>query len=220
MTAVVALDVNETLSDMSALAARLENVGAPGDLVGTWFASTLRDGFALTAAGAYVDFASVAQAVLSSMLAGVGTLDRSVDEASAHVVSGMGELPLHPDVKPGLERLRSGGLRVVTLTNGSADTARRLLDRAGAAQYVEQFLSVEGVGRWKPAPEPYRYAAERCGVRPRDVTLVAVHPWDVDGARRAGLRGAWINRQGASYPQTFAPPDIVASDLAALAAVL
>ena len=47
--------------------------------------------------------------------------------------------------------------------------------------------------------------------------LVAVHPWDVDGAQRAGLQGAWLNRQGASYPAHFRAPDVEASDLVGLA---
>jgi 2-haloacid dehalogenase len=49
-------DVNETLSDLEPLRTRFEGVGAPGELLEVWFASTPRDGFALTAAGAYADF--------------------------------------------------------------------------------------------------------------------------------------------------------------------
>ncbi|GAC1569542.1 MAG: hypothetical protein NVS3B6_22950 [Pseudarthrobacter sp.] len=37
--------------------------------------------------------------------------------------------------------------------------------------------------------------------------LVAVHPWDIDGASRAGLQTAWINRTGNPYPSFFASPD-------------
>ncbi len=33
-----------------------------------------------------------------------------------------------------------------------------------------------------------------------DAMLVAVHPWDIDGAARAGLATAWINRNGGVYP--------------------
>ncbi|WP_246203516.1 hypothetical protein [Streptomyces tailanensis] len=68
---VLVFDVNETLSDLTPLRARFADVGAPAELVSTWFAGVLlRDGFALTAAGSYADFASVARdglrAVLSS----------------------------------------------------------------------------------------------------------------------------------------------------------
>ena len=50
--------------------------------------------------------------------------------------------------------------------------------------------------------------------------LVAVHPWDIDGAKRAGLRAAWVNRSGLPYPETFRDPDLVAFDFLALAAGL
>jgi len=48
---VLLFDVNEMLSDMSPMAGRFEEVGAPGHLAKTWFAGLLRDGFALTVAG-------------------------------------------------------------------------------------------------------------------------------------------------------------------------
>ena len=47
--ALLVFDVNETLSDMSPMGQRFEDVGAPAHLATTWFAGLLRDGFALTA---------------------------------------------------------------------------------------------------------------------------------------------------------------------------
>jgi 2-haloacid dehalogenase len=54
------LDVNETLSDLTPLAGRFQDVGAPRDLLSAWFAATLRDGIALAASGQYADFPGVA----------------------------------------------------------------------------------------------------------------------------------------------------------------
>lgn len=50
--------------------------------------------------------------------------------------------------------------------------------------------------------------------------LVGVHPWDVDGAARAGLRSGWVNRNGARYPSYFRTPDVEAPDLVELARAL
>ena len=83
------------------------------------------------------------------------------------------------------------------MTNGSAAISRKLFECGGIAALIERCMSVEEVGRWKPAPEPYGFAAEQRGVSPDQVMLVAVHPWDVDGAKRAGLAAAWINRERA-----------------------
>ena len=73
---------------------------------------------------------------------------------------------------------------------------------------------------WKPAPGAYAYAAQQCGVEPIDMMLVAVHPWDIDGAHRAGLGTAWINRTGATYPDYFKTPTLQATSMRHLAQLL
>ena len=214
---VAILDVNETLSDLAPLAERFEEVGAPGDLLATWFAATLRDSIALAASGRFADFSDVARAALSPLLARVGGLGPPLDEAADHVLAGIGTLAVHPDVEPGLRRMRDAGLRVATLTNSSAGSVQALLERAGVAELVERNLDVSEVGRWKPAPEPYRYACRALGVAPSAAALIAVHPWDVHGARCAGLGGAWLDRHGDPYPGVFLTPDATGSDLPTLA---
>jgi 2-haloacid dehalogenase len=218
--AVVVFDVNETLVDLQPLRARFEEVGAPGHLLEPWFAGTLRDGIALTAAGAYADFPTVATGVLQGILARCEGLRGGVRESAERIVLGLAELPLHPDVEAGMRSLQAAGVRLVTLTNGSAELTERLLARSCVSGLVERRLSVSEVGRWKPAPEPYLFAAKVCGARPGQLALVAVHPWDVNGAKRAGLRGAWLNRGGDPYPGYFEPPDFSASALPALAEAL
>jgi 2-haloacid dehalogenase len=46
--------------------------------------------------------------------------------------------------------------------------------------------------------------------------MVAVHPWDIDGAARAGLRTAWLDRTGAGYPAHLTPPDRTVATVAEL----
>ncbi len=203
---VVILDVNETLSDLAPLGERFTDVGAPAHLAPTWFAGVLRDGFALTVVGASAPFAEVAGNHLRVVLGGVA-LDRPVDDAVSHVLSGFSALGLHPDVADGVRSLAADGLRLVTLSNGSAGVAEALLEAAGLREHFEALLSVEDAGVWKPAAGAYAYALERCGVRADEAVLVAVHPWDVDGAARAGLRTAWVDRSGSSFPDHFTAPD-------------
>lgn len=202
---VVVFDVNETLSDLAPMAARFEAVGAPGHLAPLWFASVLRDGFALAAAGTAQPFAVVAGDVLRALFAGV-RLDRDVDSAVDHVLGCFQQLSVHPDVEPGVRALRERGLRLVTLSNGAASVAEGLLRRAGLRGEFDAVLSVEDAGAWKPSPRSYLWAAERLGVAASDLVLVAVHPWDVDGAARAGLATAWLDRSGLPYPSYAVPP--------------
>ena len=213
---VVVFDVNETLSDMSPLAGRFAAVGAPEHTAALWFAGLLRDGFALTAAGAPGRFVDLADGGLRAVLAGV-PLDRPADAAVAHIMEGLLHLDVHPDVPDGVRALSAAGLRLATLSNGSAAAAERLLGAAGIRDRFERCLSVEGAGAWKPCRAAYAHAAEVCGVAPEAMLLVAVHPWDIDGAARAGLATAWIDRRGAPYPAHFTAPDHVATGIGGLA---
>ncbi len=216
---VVVFDVNETLSDLSPMGQRFVDVGAPQHLATIWFAGLLRDGFALTAAGTCPPFAELGSGLLRVVLTSAD-LNRGVDEAVAYIMAGFGSLALHPDVAPGVVALRDSGLRLVTLTNGAASVAAGLFERAGIRDNFEQLLSVEDAGVWKPAPGSYAYALEQCQVAPAAAMLVAVHPWDIDGAHRAGLATAWLNRTGAPYPAYFERADIEVASLTELARLL
>ena len=216
---LVLFDVNETLSDMSVLGGRFADVGAPRQLAATWFAGLLRDGFALAAAGTSAPFAELGAGLLRVQLTGL-SMDRDLGEAVDHIMAGFGSLDLHPDVAPGIAALADLGLRLVTLSNGSAGVTADLLERAGIARWFEQLLSVEDAGMWKPAPGSYRYALDKCGAPAPETMLVAVHPWDIDGASRAGLSTAWLNRPGGPYPAYFRPPDVEVQTLSQLAQVL
>lgn len=217
--AVIVFDVNETLSDMGPMGRRFADVGAPEQLARLWFATLLRDGFALTAAGAQERFSVLAEEVLRSSLAGV-ELDRDLDAAVAHVLAGMSALEVHPDVPKGLRRLRQGGSRLVTLSNGATSVADALLTRAGVRDQLDELLSVEDATAWKPAVASYRWAGERCRTPLTDMMLVAVHPWDVDGAARAGMRTAWVDRRGTTYPSYFTAPELTVESLTHLADLL
>jgi 2-haloacid dehalogenase len=214
---LVLFDVNETLSDMTPLRRRLEDVGAPATLFGAWFAGVLRDGFALTAAGGYAPFADVADAVLRDLLSRQSGWDGDQDEAVRHVLSGFAELRVHPDVADGVRQLRTDGYRLATLTNGAAGLTDQLLTRAGVRSEFETLLDVGAPQAWKPAAAAYRYATDALGVAAEDVILAAVHPWDVDGALRAGLSAAWLRRGVAGYPAIMREPTLVAGDVMDLA---
>jgi len=214
---VVVFDVNETLSDMSAMAQRFAAVGADGGLATTWFAALLRDGIALAAAGASEKFATIARESLHVLLDGLGI---DTDKAVDHVLEGFADLDVHPDVPAGVQALAGAGIRLVTLSNGAAGVADGLLGRAGIRDAFESLLSVEDAGAWKPAAASYEYAARHCGVAPDRMLLVAVHPWDIDGASRAGMQTAWVSRDGGRYPAYFRAPDRTATGLDDLAAQL
>ncbi|TDD51539.1 haloacid dehalogenase type II [Nonomuraea terrae] len=206
---VVIFDVNETLTDMEPLRATFEQAGLPAGRLDTWFAGVLRDGIALTAAGGYADFARVAKDVLK----GMGLQDKEAE----HILGAFTELRVHPDIPDGMRMLRAAGIRLFTMTNGAAAMTQGILRREGLLDLVEATLDVSGPRVWKPARAAYEYAVARAGVRPEQAALVAVHPWDIDGAQRAGLIGAYLDRRGTAYPEVMSTPHVTAPDLRELA---
>ncbi|MDN5755049.1 MAG: haloacid dehalogenase type II [Arthrobacter sp.] len=209
---VIVFDVNETLSDMSVLGWSFEQLGAPAALADQWFARLLRDGFALAAAGDNADFAVLGRGNLHALF---DRLDLSCPTAVAvetimETLSGLG---LHADVADGVKALHEAGHRLVTLSNGAATLAESMISAAGLRGYFDLVLSVAQAPAWKPAAAAYAYAASACAADPADLLLVAVHPWDVHGAARAGLRTAWLNRDGTSYPGHFIAPELTITRL-------
>ncbi len=215
---LMVFDVNETLSDMSPLRDRFEDVGLPGASLEPWFAGLLRDGFALTSVGENPAFADLAAESLRLRLAGAGRTGEEAQTAVRHVLSALTGLSCHPDVAPGVRALREQGVRLVTLSNGATSVAEALLEGAGLLDDFEALLGVADGPAWKPAASAYVRALEVCGVAAEDAMLVAVHPWDIDGASRAGLGTGWLRRSAPGYPAYFREPDVIAGDLVELAA--
>ena len=203
---VIAFDVIATLFALEPLADRLRAVGLPADSLRVFFAGMLRDAFALEASGVYRPFREVAAATLEVMMANAGVTPEQAKLAS--VLEGFAELLLHPDVRPAFEHVRSAGIRIITLTNGSAENTRQLLARAGVLGFVEKTVSVDEVGHWKPHRDVYLHAAQAVEIEPSRLGLVAAHAWDTHGAKQAGLVTGWVQRQDKRVLSVMSPPDV------------
>lgn len=205
--AVVAFDVNETLLDLAPVRAALVAAGQPESLLDAVFARTLLTGFAASVVGDWCSFRNAFDAALAQ----ASPLSA---EGRAGVLDAFGQLAPHPDVEPALRRLTEAGIRVVTLSHGSPGVAEAGLQRGGITPLVEATMTSESIRAWKPAREAYLWAAGRCGVAPDQLALVAAHGWDVLGAQRAGLTGAWFPRSERVYPSVYEAPHVQAADLA------
>ena len=203
---VVAFDVNETLLDLAPVRAALVELGQPEQLLQQVFGRTLLTGFAGALTGTWFRFPEAFDAALAQTT-DLGAADRG------RVADAFGELVPHPDVEPALRLLAEAGVRAVTLSQGSPGVAPAGLERGGVAALVEQTLSSESIRAWKPAREVYLWAAGSCGVPPEHLALVAAHGWDVQGAVRAGLTGAWFPRSERVYPQVYEPAHVTAASL-------
>jgi 2-haloacid dehalogenase len=215
MARVCVFDVNETLLDLGALDPHFERVFGDAGVRRAWFAQLLQSALVATVTGAYSDFGQVGGAALE-MVAEREGLDLS-NEDKEKILGGVRELPPHPEVAESLDLLRDAGLRLATLTNSTRQVAEAQIENSGLRDYFEQILSADDVKRLKPAPEPYRMAAESLDVEVGEVRLVAAHAWDVAGAMRAGCAAAFVARPGMVLDPLVERPDVVGTDLREIA---
>ena len=215
MPRVQVFDVNETLLDLAAMDPHFQRIfGDPGVRV-TWFGQMISSALVATVTGAYQPFGAHAMAALE-MTAEQAGVELADDDKEA-VAAQMRQLPAHPEVVAELRRLGDAGLRLASLTNSTEEVARAQLEHAGLIDTFELVLSADTAGRLKPAPEPYRMAAERLGVAVDQVRLIAAHAWDVAGAARAGCATAFVARPGKVLDPLVERPEIVGADLAEVA---
>ncbi len=211
MSKVSVFDVNETLLDLGALDPRFERVFGDGSIRREWFQQLLQCALVATVTGSYSDFGTIGGTALQMIAARRG-MELS-DEDQGYILAGMRELPPHPEVPAALDRLRDAGIRLAALTNSTEEVANAQLSNAGLADRFERILSADTAKRLKPAPEPYRAAAQSLGLQAREVRLVAAHAWDVAGAMRAGCAAAFVARPGMILDPLVDRPDVVGADL-------
>jgi 2-haloacid dehalogenase len=211
MARVCVFDVNETLLDLGALDPHFERVFGDASARQAWFGQFLALWLTEMLTGEYTNFGTIGGGALE-MVAKRQGVDLS-DEDKQRILGDMQELPPHPEVEDALGRLRDAGIRLATLTNSTQQVADAQIDNSGLRDYFEQVLSADTVQRLKPAPEPYRMAADSLGVEVGQVRLVAAHAWDVVGAMRAGCAAAFVARPGMVLNPLAARPDVVGADL-------
>lgn len=211
MPRICAFDVNETLLDLRALDPHFERVFGDAAVRQIWFTQFLQTAFVSTIAGPYRDFGTIGASALEMVASRRGVTLTQEDRIS--ILSMLRQLPPHPDVQDGLERLRNAGFRLVTLTNSTEQVAQAQITNAGLREYFEHIFSADSVRRLKPAPEPYRMVAEHFRVDMKEVILIAAHAWDVAGALCAGCEAAFVARSNAVPDPLFERPNVVGADL-------
>ncbi len=211
MARICVFDVNETLLDLGALDPHFERIFGDAGVRRAWFGQLLQSALVATVTDAYSDFGKIGGAALEMTAERQGVI--LSDEDKRQILGGMRGLPPHPEVAESLSRLRDAGLRLATLTNSTQQVAEAQMDNSGLRGYFEQLLSADTARRLKPAPEPYRMAAEALGVDVDQIRLVAAHAWDVAGALRAGCAAAFVARPGMVLDPLVERPDVVGADL-------
>ena len=157
----------------------------------------------------YRSFAEVTRSALKYALESEGlesteAIERQLMDAYLH-------LPLYEESQVVLRELQDH--KLVVFSNGSHDMLDPLIENAGIQGLLDEALSVDDIGQFKPAPAAYQYALSRLGIERDEVLFMSSNGWDISGAKNFGFRTACINRKQAPVEQLGLEPDYVFSDL-------
>ncbi len=159
------------------------------------------------------DFTSQRQLTLRHAFTASGIADAPIDTLWEIYFAARNQVELYPDSLPALERI-AARWPLASLTNGNADLAR-----IGIERLFRHHVCARDHGTAKPDPHIFLAAADLLAVAPAQVLHVGDDPqMDMVGAREAGLRTAWINRERQPWPAGMgSPPELDLPDMAALA---
>jgi putative hydrolase of the HAD superfamily len=161
------------------------------------------------------DFRFLRTTVLGHMAESVGYATDFIDDAFAVFDRARNEVEIFPDVLPALESLAEHFF-LIAVTNGNAN-----LETIGIRHLFHDVVTAVDVGAAKPARPIFEEAVNRAGVGVEETLHVGDHPEiDIGGAQEAGLRTAWMNRNGDGWPDHVAPPDAIVSTVAELLTLL
>jgi 2-haloacid dehalogenase len=199
-------DAYGTLFDYGSAAAQCRD--ALGDrfaqLTTQWREKQLQYTWLRTLQGRHADFWQVTSDALSFTME---TLELSDSKLHDRLMSLYLTLDVFPEVPDTLGRLKSEGLKIAMLSNGSPDMLRKVIANAGIGHLFDAVLSVEEVGVYKPHPKVYQLAVDRLDVQGAAISFQSANAWDAYGASAFGMRVVWCNRYGQPHERLPGKPD-------------
>ena len=125
------------------------------------------------------------------------------------------DVDIFPEVIPALEALGEQ-FKLIAVTNGNAN-----LESIGIRHLFDDVVTAAMAGAAKPAAVVFDMAVMAGGASKQETLHVGDHPlYDVDGARAAGLRTAWVNRTASLWPDDYAVPEIEVTHVGELPGLL
>ena len=125
------------------------------------------------------------------------------------------QVTLFDDVQPVLDELLSY-YQLISMTNGNASTVK-----TGVDHWFDFSLNSSTVGKLKSEPDIYWQAQRQANIDAQQMLHIGDDPLqDVAGAKLAGAKAIWLNRQNRCWPLTNCQPDAVISNLHELPQVL
>ncbi len=195
-------------SDHTAFAACWQQVAAD------WRQKQLQYTWLLALSDAHTDFWTVTKNALDYALEAAGLQDDQ--DLRRHLLALYWELSAYPEVPQMLATLKSLGLNTAILSNGSPDMLNGAVQSAGIGSQLDDVLSVEDVGIFKPHKSVYEMVTTRFGCTPAEVLFVSSNCWDACCAAGHGFLTTWANRANEPMDRLPWQPQVVLGDLTAI----
>ena len=141
-------------------------------------------------------------------------------QAHAELCNAYLKLAAFPEVPAALQELKSMGLKLAVLSNGSSRSIDSVVTNAGIASSFDELISVAEVGIFKPARRVYALAERRLGVPQSAILFVSSNSWDATGASYYGYSTCWVNRGNGCFEELGRSPDVQVAHLGAIAPAL
>ncbi len=167
-------------------AARLSRLWRAKQLEYTWLRSLM---------GAYADFWQVTANALDHALEATEIRDPVL---RSRLMETYLRLDPYPETRGMLRRLREAGMRTAVLSNGSPTMLTSAVSGAGLYHLIDDLLSAEAAGVYKPHPSVYQLASDHFDLEPERICFVSANNWDAHGAAAFGFATVWIDRTDAT----------------------
>ncbi|WP_339266527.1 HAD family hydrolase [Paenibacillus sp. FSL K6-1330] len=100
-------------------------------------------------------------------------------------------------LSPMLHELKSMGLKLGIITNGTVQVQEGKIRQLGIREYFDSIVISEEAGVKKPDPRIYMRALDLLNVLPSETWFVGDHPHnDIIGAAQSGIKPIWFTRDG------------------------
>ncbi len=160
--------------------------------------------------GDHTDFWQVTQDGLDWALESQGLNDPALRERLLQLYW---ELEAYAEVPTMLRSLKEAGLETAILSNGSPDMLNGAVTSAQIGDLLDDVLSVQTVGIFKPAAAVYDLVGARFNCEKSDVLFVSSNGWDAGAAAGYGFHTAWVNRADEPIDRLPARPNHILTDL-------
>ncbi len=203
---VLIFDAYGTLFNVSGIRQRLEtHFGAHAPALDqVWRQKQLEYTWLRGMMGTYLPFSRVSRDALAfaCQQAGLPLTSTMTDDLMEHY----NYLPVFPEIPAALAKL-SRSCRLAILSNADPAMLDAAVDHSNLRQFFDRVLSVDAIRRFKPHRSVYEMPARELEVTQQQMAFVSANTWDVAGAKSAGLRAIWVQREDKPMDKLGQLPD-------------